>query len=136
VVVQRSTRAETPLEFYDFFFEAFKGMSRANLLEAMATAPDIDQQTGTRRWPWCAKSNAASHASGLSGGMLTTACSFLFLDWVALPEKFQCLRQGLIDDLGVDVACVLRVDKLVVVALRFHDRSHAHVGNDPVAPIR
>ena len=40
MVVQRSTRAETPLEFYDFFFEAFKEMSRANLLEAMATAPD------------------------------------------------------------------------------------------------
>ena len=43
VVGQRSTRADTPLEFYDLFFEAFKGMSKEQLLDAMATAPDIEQ---------------------------------------------------------------------------------------------
>jgi hypothetical protein len=42
VVGQRTTRAQTPLEVYDFVLGAFRGMSREELLAAMATAPDID----------------------------------------------------------------------------------------------
>jgi hypothetical protein len=41
-VGQRSTRAETPLEFYDFFHDAFRRESKERLLEAMVGAPDYE----------------------------------------------------------------------------------------------
>lgn len=41
VLSQRSTRAETPLELYDFLHESFKRMSKDDLLNAIADAPDF-----------------------------------------------------------------------------------------------
>ena len=43
VVGQRTTRAESPIEFYDFWFESFKRLSKGRLLEVMAQAPDFEQ---------------------------------------------------------------------------------------------
>lgn len=40
---QRTTRAETPLELYDFFHQSFKRCSKEQLLKAMADAVDIDK---------------------------------------------------------------------------------------------
>ncbi len=42
VVGQRSTRAETPLELYDFFHASSKRSTKEDLLKAMADAPDFD----------------------------------------------------------------------------------------------
>ena len=43
VVGQRKTRADSPLELYDWFHECFKRSSKEQLLEAMANAPDFEQ---------------------------------------------------------------------------------------------
>jgi hypothetical protein len=43
VVGQRTTRADSPIEFYDFWFESFKRLSKSRLLEVMAQAPDFEQ---------------------------------------------------------------------------------------------
>jgi hypothetical protein len=43
VVGQRSTQANSALEFYDFFHESFRRESRERLLEVMANAPDFEQ---------------------------------------------------------------------------------------------
>jgi hypothetical protein len=43
VVGQRTTHADSPLEFYDFWLESFKKMSKSRLLEAMAQQPDFEQ---------------------------------------------------------------------------------------------
>jgi hypothetical protein len=45
VVGQRSTKAETPLEFYDFVHESFKRESKERLLEVMAGSPDYERLT-------------------------------------------------------------------------------------------
>lgn len=42
VAGQRTTRADSPIEFYDFWFESFKCLSKSRLLEAMAPAPDFE----------------------------------------------------------------------------------------------
>ena len=34
---------------------------------------------------------------------------------MTLPKKFECLWQCLIDHLGIDVACVFRINKLIMV---------------------
>jgi hypothetical protein len=60
----------------------------------------------------------------------------LLQNGITPPKKFECLRQCLIDHLGVDVARVSRVNELVVVTLCFHHRGHTLVGDDPVAAIR
>lgn len=39
---QRHTRADSPLELYDFFHSSFKQSSKEQLLEAMANAPDYE----------------------------------------------------------------------------------------------
>ena len=41
VLSQRTTRADTPLELYDFFHESCKRSTREQLLEALADAPDF-----------------------------------------------------------------------------------------------
>ena len=41
VLSQRTTRAETPLQLYDFFHESCKRSSREQLLEALVDAPDF-----------------------------------------------------------------------------------------------
>jgi hypothetical protein len=43
VVGQRSTHADTPLDFYDFWHESFKQQSKERLLELMANEPDLQQ---------------------------------------------------------------------------------------------
>jgi hypothetical protein len=40
---QRTTRADSPIEFYDFWLESFKSLSKSRLLELMAQAPDFEQ---------------------------------------------------------------------------------------------
>ncbi len=42
-VGQRSTKAESPLELYDFFLSSYSNTPRARLLEIMATMPDITE---------------------------------------------------------------------------------------------
>jgi len=41
VVGQRTTRADSPIEFYDFWFESFKHLSKSRLLEVMSQQPDF-----------------------------------------------------------------------------------------------
>jgi hypothetical protein len=43
VVGQRNTRADSPLELYDFFHESSKRSSKEQLLKAMASAPDFEE---------------------------------------------------------------------------------------------
>jgi hypothetical protein len=43
IVGQRSTHANSALDFYDFFHESFRRESRERLLEVMANAPDFEQ---------------------------------------------------------------------------------------------
>jgi len=43
IVGQRSTHANSALEFYDFFHESFRRESKERLLEVMANAPDFEQ---------------------------------------------------------------------------------------------
>jgi hypothetical protein len=43
VVGQRTTRADSPIEFYDFWYESFRRLSKNRLLEVMAQAPDIEK---------------------------------------------------------------------------------------------
>ncbi len=45
-VGQRSTKAETPLELYDFFLSGFGKTPKEQLLEALAGAPDVDELRG------------------------------------------------------------------------------------------
>lgn len=42
-VGQRKTKAETPLELYDFFLSSYSKTFKEQLLEAMAAGPDIDE---------------------------------------------------------------------------------------------
>ena len=42
VVGQKTTRADSPIEFYDFWFESFKRLSKARLLESMSQQPDFE----------------------------------------------------------------------------------------------
>ncbi len=42
VVGQRTTRADSPIEFYDFWYQSFKRLSKSRLLEVMAQAPDFE----------------------------------------------------------------------------------------------
>jgi hypothetical protein len=42
IVGQRHTHANSPLEMYDFWLQAFKQTSRERLLEVMANSPDIE----------------------------------------------------------------------------------------------
>lgn len=43
ILGQRHTRADSPMELYDFFHISFKRSSKEQLLEAMASAPDFEQ---------------------------------------------------------------------------------------------
>lgn len=42
VVGQRTTRADSPIEFYDFWFESFKCLSKSRLLKAMSQQLDFE----------------------------------------------------------------------------------------------
>jgi hypothetical protein len=42
VVGQRTTRADSPIEFYDFWLESFNRLSKSRLLEVMSQHPDFE----------------------------------------------------------------------------------------------